>query len=195
MISNGASSRSRRRPWVPWPRRARQARRRNRPPPPKVPDHIFALRKGWAAADDACRARLAANRARLMLQHRPVAEEPQGVEGQRRSDIEEDDSGDEDEDEAATASESESGSSSDSEESDDDGEEEESKAVNEDDAAEEEEEDDDEDEEKPPEKSKTSDRRRGLDGDAVDAAALRRSITSKVAVWWDGELQDVKKRR
>ena len=136
-----------------WPRRARQARRRNRPPPPKVPDHIFALRKGWAAADDACRARLAANRARLMLQHRPVAEEPQGVEGQRRSDIEEDDSGDEDEDEAATASESESGSSSDSEESDDDGEEEESKAVNEDDAAEEEEEDDDEDEEKPPEKS------------------------------------------
>ena len=136
-----------------WPRRARQARRRNRPPPPKVPDHIFALRKGWAAADDACRARLAANRARLMLQHRPVAEEPQGVEGQRRSDIEEDDSGDEDEDEAATASESESGSSSDSEESDDDGEEEETKAVNEDDAAEEEEEDDDEDEEKPPEKS------------------------------------------
>ena len=86
-----------------------------------------------------------------MLQHRPVAEEPQVVEGQRRSDIEEDDSGDDDEDEAATASESESGSSSDSEESDDDGEEEEeTKAVADDDAAEEE---DDEDEEKPPEKS------------------------------------------
>tara|TARA_B100000530_G_C15869387_1_gene452732 strand:+ start:368 stop:1009 length:642 start_codon:yes stop_codon:yes gene_type:complete len=83
-----------------------------------------------------------------MLQHRPVAEEPQVVEGQRRSDIEEDDSGDDDEDEAATASESESGSSSDSEESDDDGEEEEeTKAVNED------EEEDEEEEEKPPEKS------------------------------------------
>ena len=83
-----------------------------------------------------------------MLQHRPVAEEPQGVERQRRSDIEEDDSGDEDEDEAATASESESGSSSDSEESDDDGEEEEeTNAVNED------EEEDEEEEEKPPEKS------------------------------------------
>ena len=83
-----------------------------------------------------------------MLQHRPVAEEPQVVEGQRRSDIEEDDSGDDDEDEAATASESESGSSSDSEESDDDGEEEEeTKAVNED------EEEDEEEEEMPPEKS------------------------------------------
>ena len=39
-----------------------------------------------------------------MLQHRPVAEEPQGVEGQRRSDIVVDDCGDEDEDAAATAS-------------------------------------------------------------------------------------------
>ena len=39
----------------------------------------FALRKGWVAADDTCRARLAANGAELMLQHRPVAEEPRGV--------------------------------------------------------------------------------------------------------------------
>ena len=80
-----------------------------------------------------------------MLQHRPVAEEPQVVEGQRRDDIE-DDEDDEDDDEQQTASESESGSSESESESDGE-EEEEAKAVAE------EEEDDDEDEEKPPEKS------------------------------------------
>ena len=169
-----------------WPRRARQAASTKQTASAKGPGPCFRVAQGLGRGRRrVSRARLAANRARLMLQHRPVAEEPQVVEGQRRSDIEEDDSGDDDEDEAATASESESGSSSDSEESDDDGEEEESKAVNEDDAAEEEEEDDDEDEEKPPEKSfddlafERAFEKTMLD----DAAAQRRRVIAARTRW------------
>ena len=142
-----------------WPRRARVARRRNRPPPPKVPERVFSLRRGWTAADDACRARLAADRAltadraRLALQEAVVQEAV--VEGQRRdlADAEDDD----EDDEAPTASESESSS-----ESEDDSEEEEEEEAAEEpkvrageDAAEDAAEDEDEEDEaaKAPEKS------------------------------------------